>query len=264
MALAREGECSVEALLEQLDLCASHIRTEFAEQRKALRAPAITPVLSQNSEAAVEVLTLPLSTEIRVRAVATSFSAAVHVVLCELALCRQLASSAERMQRRQTLVAQMKEKFELACFAQADQATEEAFASLTALESKHHVRFSGSRADRLAYAKAYNAESVKFIQKAIEVIQGLESEESLSYSPEKQLPLLEIWGTSTIGAVERWCKKGADVGRPRKPKTEDKYLEIATTFDAILVRRPVESPDGQVKFPHPWPPQIPPGRTAGL
>ena len=23
-------------------------------------------------------------------------------------------------------------------------------------------------------------------------------------------------------------------------------------------------PDGQVKFPHPWPPQIPPGRTAGL
>ncbi len=25
-----------------------------------------------------------------------------------------------------------------------------------------------------------------------------------------------------------------------------------------------EIPDGQVKFPHPWPPQIPPGRTAGL
>jgi len=24
------------------------------------------------------------------------------------------------------------------------------------------------------------------------------------------------------------------------------------------------SPDGQVKFPHPWPPQIPPGRTVGL
>ena len=24
------------------------------------------------------------------------------------------------------------------------------------------------------------------------------------------------------------------------------------------------TPDGQVKFPHPWPPQIPPGRTAGL
>ncbi len=23
-------------------------------------------------------------------------------------------------------------------------------------------------------------------------------------------------------------------------------------------------PDGQVKFPHPWPPQIPPGRTVGL
>ena len=25
-----------------------------------------------------------------------------------------------------------------------------------------------------------------------------------------------------------------------------------------------QHPDGQVKFPHPWPPQIPPGRTAGL
>ena len=24
------------------------------------------------------------------------------------------------------------------------------------------------------------------------------------------------------------------------------------------------SPDGQVKFPHPWPPQIPPGRTTRL
>ena len=24
------------------------------------------------------------------------------------------------------------------------------------------------------------------------------------------------------------------------------------------------APDGQVKFPHPWPPQIPPGRTVGL
>jgi integrase len=243
VALAREGECSVETLLEQLELCASHIRTEFAEQRKTLAAPAPAPapVLPQNCEPAVEVLTLQLSNEILVRAVATAYSAAVNALLCELAACRQLASSAERMQRRQTLVAQMKEKFELACFAQADQATEEAFASLTALESEHHVRFSGSRADRLAYAKAYNAESVKFIQKAIEVIQGLESEESLSYSPEKQLPLLEIWGTSTVGAVERWCKKGADVGRPRKPKTEDKYLEIATTFDAILVRRPVES-----------------------
>ena len=140
VALAREGECCVEALLEQLDLCANHIRNEFAEQRKTLPAPATAPVLPQNCEPAVEVLTLPLSNEIRVRAVATSFSAAVRALLCELAVCRQLASSAERMHRRQTLVAQMKEKFELACFAQADQATEDAFASLTALESEHHVQ----------------------------------------------------------------------------------------------------------------------------
>ncbi len=25
-----------------------------------------------------------------------------------------------------------------------------------------------------------------------------------------------------------------------------------------------KSPDGQVKFPHPWPPQIPPGRTGQI
>lgn len=32
-----------------------------------------------------------------------------------------------------------------------------------------------------------------------------------------------------------------------------------------LVVMPLDgNPDGQVKFPHPWPPQIPPGRTAGL
>jgi UDP-N-acetyl-D-glucosamine dehydrogenase len=25
-----------------------------------------------------------------------------------------------------------------------------------------------------------------------------------------------------------------------------------------------QTPDGHFKFPHPWPPQIPPGKTAGL
>lgn len=28
--------------------------------------------------------------------------------------------------------------------------------------------------------------------------------------------------------------------------------------------RILNGPDGQVKFPHPWPPQIPPGRTPRL
>ena len=28
--------------------------------------------------------------------------------------------------------------------------------------------------------------------------------------------------------------------------------------------REILGPDGQVKFPHPWPPQIPPGRTTRL
>ena len=40
-----------------------------------------------------------------------------------------------------------------------------------------------------------------------------------------------------------------------------------TTFAREFL--PVEAqcpvfPDGQVKFPHPWPPQIPPGRTTRL
>lgn len=33
---------------------------------------------------------------------------------------------------------------------------------------------------------------------------------------------------------------------------------------AIFKAQMTEVPDGQVKFPHPWPPQIPPGRTVGL
>ena len=36
-------------------------------------------------------------------------------------------------------------------------------------------------------------------------------------------------------------------------------------FDGLLIGiRDFQGPDGQVKFPHPWPPQIPPGRTPRL
>ena len=38
-----------------------------------------------------------------------------------------------------------------------------------------------------------------------------------------------------------------------------RYLEAKGVPIASLC-----APDGQVKFPHPWPPQIPPGRTPGL
>ncbi|WP_447648672.1 hypothetical protein [Ottowia pentelensis] len=34
--------------------------------------------------------------------------------------------------------------------------------------------------------------------------------------------------------------------------------------DRASMVNPSHTPDGQVKFPHPWPPQIPPGRTVGL
>lgn len=67
LALSREGECSVAVLLQQLDRCASQIRADFAEQRKELPTPTITPVLPQNCEATLEILTLPLSIEIRAR-----------------------------------------------------------------------------------------------------------------------------------------------------------------------------------------------------
>ena len=47
--------------------------------------------------------------------------------------------------------------------------------------------------------------------------------------------------------------------------------ELRTPFNGVLgmltllERTRLDGhPDGQVKFPHPWPPQIPPGRTAGL
>ena len=44
---------------------------------------------------------------------------------------------------------------------------------------------------------------------------------------------------------------------------------MATAYElqqeqAKLQHLAFDDPDGQVKFPHPWPPQIPPGRTLGL
>ena len=40
------------------------------------------------------------------------------------------------------------------------------------------------------------------------------------------------------------------------------HLDDRQRHTAEVLRQTL--PDGQVKFPHPWPPQIPPGRTAGL
>ena len=47
--------------------------------------------------------------------------------------------------------------------------------------------------------------------------------------------------------------------------------QVPPVLDDLLANAEVTSsrtvqadPDGQVKFPHPWPPQIPPGRTTRL
>ena len=39
---------------------------------------------------------------------------------------------------------------------------------------------------------------------------------------------------------------------------------VARRGTAFDMQVSYHNPDGQVKFPHPWPPQIPPGRTTRL
>jgi hypothetical protein len=56
------------------------------------------------------------------------------------------------------------------------------------------------------------------------------------------------WSWST---VERIMRNGTRI-----------YVSASKSRLVEQALRP--APDGQVKFPHPWPPQIPPGRTAGL
>jgi putative transposase len=40
--------------------------------------------------------------------------------------------------------------------------------------------------------------------------------------------------------------------------------ECGIRFEYIQPGKPQQNPDGQFKFPHPWPPQIPPGSTTRL
>ena len=71
------------------------------------------------------------------------------------------------------------------------------------------------------------------------------------------------------GSSNLSCEHGTETGLK---STEDlDQSAIAATRLAFRYRQKVTfselmaiPPDGQVKFPHPWPPQIPPGRTAGL
>ena len=58
--------------------------------------------------------------------------------------------------------------------------------------------------------------------------------------------------------------------RRRRWSLAEKSALVRRTYEpgmsvSLVARQEgVAAPDGQVKFPHPWPPQIPPGRTAGL
>ena len=49
----------------------------------------------------------------------------------------------------------------------------------------------------------------------------------------------------------------------RKNKSE-REISRMTGLSRNTVAKWLHGPDGQVKFPHPWPPQIPPGRTTRL
>ena len=63
----------------------------------------------------------------------------------------------------------------------------------------------------------------------------------------------------------------AAAGKARLAQVEEKIRQHDLVRDKSCDSRRLDEtsiqllrPDGQVKFPHPWPPQIPPGRTAGL
>ena len=62
--------------------------------------------------------------------------------------------------------------------------------------------------------------------------------------------LFETLGATPQGTLESW--------------DEDAVSLLEFSFDGKHFFVLHQNPDGQVKFPHPWPPQIPPGRTAGL
>ena len=76
--------------------------------------------------------------------------------------------------------------------------------------------------------------------------------------------------TYTIG---KYPQVGLAAARAKRAELKAKLLSglnpaIEKRTQKVLARSSVtdtfESPDGQVKFPHPWPPQIPPGRTTRL
>lgn len=59
----------------------------------------------------------------------------------------------------------------------------------------------------------------------------------------------------------RWNISEATLERWRSEGLGPKFLKLC---GRVLYRQVDIDPDGHCKFPHPWPPRIPPGRTPGL
>ena len=79
----------------------------------------------------------------------------------------------------------------------------------------------------------------------------MSSSRSLVASPTLGLPIARMRSVFKADEVERKLAHLQASGNERE------YEGLRNTWQRML-------PDGQSKFPHPWPPQIPPGRTVGL
>lgn len=69
-------------------------------------------------------------------------------------------------------------------------------------------------------------------------------------------------GDTRISSLQRWLRIGYEHARALREALRGDALDYHADTDTWHIHP--NAPDGQVKFPHPWPPQIPPGRTAGL
>lgn len=237
--LARGGELSTEMLLERCAAQVALLRQKFSDEAKLLPTPDVC-ALPASDEVPKATTQLLLSPEIQVRAAVTAAAAISDEIQARMALCRS-AIDAERYARIDELQSELAHECRQAKRAQFAHQGDTAFAALAHLEARFNIQLVGTESERLGYLKVFNAEHVAVLKAAELVLQGDESEAILALPRNEMLPLLELWGTSTRTAVERWQARGTKVGRPRHNKTMDKYVEIAKAVDNVLGRRPLET-----------------------